>query len=241
MAVILNIESATGVCSVAIGRDGQMLSLKEINEERTHAEVITVFIETVLKESGLKLKAIDAIAVSGGPGSYTGLRIGVSTAKGLCYALNKPLIAIPTLESMSYGVIDGYAKGLFKDKINDDAPDELLFCPMIDARRMEVYTSFFDIDNHAVKDTSADVIQSDSYAEWFENRRLLFFGDGSSKCKDVLSHQSNAIFLDDVLPSASTMILLSEDKFNHGLFEDLAYYEPFYLKNFVATKAKENT
>ena len=224
MSCILNIETATKVCSVAIGRDGELIALKETNKEKSHSSVITLLIQEVLKKAGIVLSDLDAIAVSRGPGSYTGLRIGVSTAKGLCYSLDKPLIAISTLQAM--------ARGRVENKSNIP----ILYCPMIDARRMEVYTAFYDADNNEVRKPGADIIDKNSYANILDKNKVVFFGDGAAKCKATLSHHANAIFVDDVLPSARNMIPLSEKAFNDQQFEDVAYFEPYYLKDFIAQK-----
>lgn len=238
MATILNLESATGICSVSIGKDGALLALRETDEARSAAAVITVFTEEIIKESGIAFKELDAVAVSGGPGSYTGLRIGVSTAKGYCFALDIPLISISTLQAMAYGVSQKVKQGLFKDVLSAVNDENILLCPMIDARRMEVYTSFYNLDLETIKPVSADIIDEHSYEDILKDKKMLFFGDGAGKCKETFAHQPNAIFLDDNLPTAMNMIALSEKKFNDKNFEDLAYFEPFYLKDFVATKPK---
>ena len=230
MALILNLETATTVCSVSLAKDGVLLALKEINGDYSHAENLTLFIEDVFKPAGLKLNSIDAVAVSKGPGSYTGLRIGVSTAKGLCYSLDKPLIAINTLEHISYSVSKTIPKEL--PVIN------YLLCPMLDARRMEVYCALFDSQNKYVMPTSALIIDENSFAEYLKENTIYFFGDGASKCKQVLAGNENAIFIDGVFPSAKNMIPLSEEAFDKKQFEDVACFEPFYLKDFVAGKKK---
>jgi len=222
MSYILNIETATKVCSVAIGRDGELIAFKETHTEKSHATVITLFIREVLKETGIALSDLDAVAVSKGPGSYTGLRIGVSTAKGLCYSLDKPLIAVSTLQAMA------------RRRVENKSEIPILYCPMIDARRMEVYTAFYDLDNNEVRKTSADIIDENSYADVLDKNKIVFFGDGAAKCKDALSHHANAIFMDDIFPSAKNMIPLSEKAFNDEQFEDVAYFEPYYLKDFIA-------
>ncbi len=222
MSLILNLETSTKVCSVAIGKDGKLIALKEANEDKSHSSVITLFIMEVLSKAGITLYDLDAIAVSKGPGSYTGLRIGVSTAKGLCYSLNKSLIAVNTLQAMAVGIT------VYKEF------GAAIFCPMIDARRMEVYTCFYDSDNNEVRKTSADIIDKNTYADILDKNKVVFFGDGSAKCKDALSHHANAIFVEGVFTSAKNMIPLSEKAFNNGQFEDVAYFEPYYLKDFIA-------
>jgi tRNA threonylcarbamoyladenosine biosynthesis protein TsaB len=222
--MILQIETATTVCSVALANRGEVVAFKEINQRNVHAEVITVFIDEILKNAGLKYKQLDAVAVSSGPGSYTGLRIGVSTAKGLCYALDKPLIAVETLEAMARGII---ANGVDKD---------VLLCPMIDARRMEVYTALFDAEGNRVQPTTAEIIDENSFATQLANSKILFFGDGAPKCRETLSGNTNAIFIDDFANSAVHLTAKAYQKFQAGEFEDVAYYEPFYLKDFLVTK-----
>lgn len=226
MALILHLETATTVCSVALAKDGQLLSKKELNGDYTHAENLTCFIETVVEEAKRSLKEVDAIAISKGPGSYTGLRIGVSTAKGLCYSLDKPLIALNTLEHSAYGCSLQHGK-------EDD-----LFCPMIDARRMEVYCAVFDKSNKLIRATAAEIIDEHSFADLLQKQTVYFFGDGSAKCKAALASNPNAIFLDHLYPSALNMIPLADQAFQDKQFEDVAYFEPFYLKDFVAGKKK---
>jgi tRNA threonylcarbamoyladenosine biosynthesis protein TsaB len=223
MAIILNIETSTRVCSVALAVDGKVVSLKESHEKNAHAQNITLFSESVIREAGLEFKDLDAVAVSKGPGSYTGLRIGVSTAKGFCYALDKPLIAVGTLTSLAAGMVTK------KDKAKG-----YLFCPMIDARRMEVYAALFDADLNTIMDTKAMIIDADSFSDRLSEQPVVFAGDGAEKCKELLGDHANAVFLDDFLPSATHMAQLSEQKFNNEGFEDVAYFEPFYLKDFVA-------
>jgi len=226
MALILNLETATTVCSVALAKDGQLLSSKEINGDYTHAENLTRFIEIALQEANHTLADLDAIAVSKGPGSYTGLRIGVSTAKGLCYALDKPLIALNTLEHSAYTCSLTYGEK------ND------LVCPMIDARRMEVYCAVYTKTHQLIRSTAAEIIDEHSFNDLLEKHRIYFFGDGAEKCKSVLGNNPNAVFIDSLYPSASHMILLSEKAYINRSFEDVAYFEPFYLKDFVAGKKK---
>ncbi len=232
MALILNIETSTSVCSVALARDSKLLSVKEIDGENSHSSVITLFIDEVIKKAGVELSSLDAIAVSKGPGSYTGLRIGVSTAKGLCYAIDKPLIAVSTLQSMAYRMSKRY---ISKNPKNNP---EVLFCPMIDARRMEVYAALYDVNNCIIRNISADIINKDSYSNFLEKRKVYFFGNGASKCKALLSHNKNAVFIDNMNASAVNMIDLAEKKYQEKDFEDLAYFEPFYLKDFLANKSK---
>jgi tRNA threonylcarbamoyladenosine biosynthesis protein TsaB len=225
--MILQIETATASCSVALARDGHVLAVKQVNERNVHAEVITLFIDELVNKSGLTYQDIDAIAVSRGPGSYTGLRIGVSTAKGLCFALDKPLIGIDTLEAMVYGVING----------NDyQVTAGTLFCPMIDARRMEVFTAVFDAAGKNIQPTSAQIINDDSFDDLLKNNKMFFFGDGAEKCRAILGENPNAAFLPGFVNSASYLTQKALEKFRNKDFEDLAYFEPYYLKDFIAGK-----
>jgi tRNA threonylcarbamoyladenosine biosynthesis protein TsaB len=225
MALILQIETATTSCSVAIAKDGVVLAYKEANERNIHAEVITRFVEHVISEAGVKYHQLDAIAVSCGPGSYTGLRIGVSTVKGLCYALDKPLIAIETLEAMSSGA-----------KLKEVYNKDMLLCPMIDARRMEIFTAVFDSEGNRIQTTSALIIDENSFSDLLEDRKVLFFGDGAEKCQSVLSSNPNAVFLTGFVNSAVYLSEKALEKFFNKEFEDVAYFEPYYLKEFIAGK-----
>ncbi len=231
MAKILCIETATKVCSVALFNDEKLVSLQENKTDRSHAELLTVFVEKILKENNLSVSDLDAIAVSKGPGSYTGLRIGVSAAKGLAYGANIPLISVDTLQSMAFGVVNS---DIGQEVINKKA----LFCPMIDARRMEVYSAFYDINTNKIKEVSADIIEEETYSEILNTQRVLFFGDGSHKCIETLTSE-NAIFIDDINPSAKDMGVLAFKAFTSNKFEDTAYFEPFYLKDFVAKQPKK--
>lgn len=230
MALILNIETSTTVCSVALGRDGKSIALKELNDGYTHSENLTLFIRDILKEANVAFSAIDAIAVSKGPGSYTGLRIGVSTAKGLCFSLDKPLIGINTLQSMAS------LKPLLKEE--EILKDQFLFCPMIDARRMEVYCAFYDCSNREIRKTEAIIVDENSFADILANYKVVFFGDGAEKCIEKLAQHKNAIFADNVFPSAKYMTTLAEQAFASSRFENLAYFEPYYLKEFVGGQKK---
>lgn len=225
MAIILQIETATTSCSVALSRNGDILAFKEINSRNVHAEVITLYIDELMKTEGIGYAQLDAVAVSCGPGSYTGLRIGVSTAKGLCYAIGKPLIAVETLAAMANGIVA-------KNSISTD----VLLCPMIDARRMEVFTAVFDQKGYAIKPTSADIIDGDSFADMLATHEILFFGDGAAKCQAALSGNTNAKFITDFANSAVDMTEISARKFLDKDFVDVAYFEPFYLKDFIAGK-----
>jgi tRNA threonylcarbamoyladenosine biosynthesis protein TsaB len=226
MAAILLIETATQVCSVGLCVDNHLVSIRESFDQRSHAELITTFISEILHEGGCLFEQLDAVAVSKGPGSYTGLRIGISTAKGICFACDIPLISVDTLQALAWGM------KVQAEKLSQR--NDQLFCPMIDARRMEVYTAIFDSDLVPIMPTEALIVQADSLNNWLENRQLWFAGDGSVKCKQIFSHQENALFLDEINPSVSNMVQLANLAFHEKRFENLAYFEPFYLKDFVA-------
>ncbi len=219
---LLCIETATEICSVALLQDDKLIALRENHEGNAHASQITLLIEAVMKDANIELKNLDAIAVSKGPGSYTGLRVGVSTAKGLCYALDIPLIAINTLESLAHEII----KNNNIQKAN--------FCAMLDARRMEVYCAVFDNQMNSIKKTEAKIIDENSFADLLEISEVYFFGNGSAKCKNIFTHP-NAKFIDDIKCSAENMNGIAQKLFLEKQFEDVAYFEPFYLKDFVGT------
>jgi tRNA threonylcarbamoyladenosine biosynthesis protein TsaB len=225
--LIIQIETATVACSVALAKDGEVLGVKLVNERNRHAEVVTLFAEELIKEAGLTYNDLDAIAISSGPGSYTGLRIGTSTAKGLCFALDKPLIAIETLQSMASGIIN--REGYVYD-------EDMLLCPMIDARRMEVYTAIFTTTGETIKSTAAEIIDENSFSNLLIEKKVLFFGDGAEKCKDVLSRNPNALFYDGFVNSAADLTLKAAAKYGDKEFVDVAYFEPYYLKDFIAGK-----
>jgi tRNA threonylcarbamoyladenosine biosynthesis protein TsaB len=232
MALILNIETSTEVCSVALAKDGEAIYLKESTEGMNHSRLLTLFIEQLFAENRLDIKSLDAVAVSKGPGSYTGLRIGVSVAKGLCYGLEIPLISVGSLKTLGVYTATNYSQFT-----NIPAAANPLFCPMIDARRMEVYTSLYDLAGNELKQVSAEIVTSDFLAALLDKQPVLFFGNGAAKCAEVLQHK-NAVFAGPSATSASFMMQLSERKFEEKQFEDVAYFEPFYLKNFVATIPK---
>jgi tRNA threonylcarbamoyladenosine biosynthesis protein TsaB len=230
VATILHIESSTLTCSVAISRNGDMLALQESQDQSyAHSEKLVVYIDEVIKQAKLKPSDLDAVCVSKGPGSYTGLRIGVSAAKGLCYGLGIPLLSVGSLESMAH---------LVKANFENELADVSFLCPMIDARRMEVYMQLFDAGLNQLQAVSAEIIDEKSFASELEKGRVVFLGDGAAKCKEIIQH-TNAIFLDDFKTSASGMIPLAESKFANKQFEDVAYFEPYYLKDFVAGKPKK--
>jgi tRNA threonylcarbamoyladenosine biosynthesis protein TsaB len=227
MSLILQIETATASCSVALAKDGSILSFKQVNERNIHAEVITLFIDELIAQAGLSYDQLDAIAVSCGPGSYTGLRIGLSTAKGLCFALDKPLIAIETLEAMAYGIM----------RLVEYSPDnDILLCPMIDARRMEVFTAVFNTTGERITPTTAAIIDEHSFDDLLKDHKILFFGDGAEKCRIVLGNHPNARFLPGFINSAIFLTQRAIEKFRKNEFEKVAYFEPYYLKDFIAGK-----
>lgn len=225
MALILNIETSTKNCSVSISKDGKIIASKELNSDNySHAEKLHPFINDVLSTKSLKLADLDAVAVSKGPGSYTGLRIGVSAAKGICYASDIPLIAIPTLYSLASSQQGKYS----------------ILIPMLDARRMEVYSSIYDKDLNKLRETKADIIDEKSYLEYLDKGQVIFFGDGAEKCKKIITHK-NAIFIDNIFPSAKYMGEIAEKMYLEKTFEDTAYFEPFYLKDFVSFSPPKKT
>jgi tRNA threonylcarbamoyladenosine biosynthesis protein TsaB len=233
MALILSIETATNICSIALSKDGTTLCSEESSVRNTHSAIITLLIENVLNQAGKDFHDLDAIAVSEGPGSYTGLRIGVASAKGLCYALDKPLIGVGTLHALSNGM-----KNVFSvdPVINKNKP--VLYCPLIDARRMEVFCAIYDNSGKEVQKPGAEIITEDAFSGYFDKNILVFAGDGALKCKSLLEHHPDVYFLDDFNASATFIATLAEEKFVKNEFEDLAYFEPFYLKDFVAGKPK---
>ncbi len=228
MAVILNIETATEVCAVNVARDGKVLFERESLEGLNHSELLTVFIEELFRESGFSARQLDAVAVSKGPGSYTGLRIGVSVAKGLCYSLDIPLLAVGTLDAMGRYTAEN------RHQYFPQSDDKTLFCPMIDARRMEVYTAMYDAAGNQLEPVSARIIDENAFSGQLAQHRVLFFGNGAEKCKTALAHP-NALFAGPQKASARFMIKYAEDKFINNNREDVAYFEPFYLKDFIAT------
>ncbi|MCK0160716.1 tRNA (adenosine(37)-N6)-threonylcarbamoyltransferase complex dimerization subunit type 1 TsaB [Allomuricauda sp. F6463D] len=224
MAIILHLETATTNCSVSISRDDEIIVLKENNAvSYSHSEQLHLYIKEALKEASLSLSDMDAVAISKGPGSYTGLRIGVSAAKGLCFSLDIPLISVPTLQSMAHQV---------------DVEIGALIIPVLDARRMEVYSSVFDSDYKEVRETRAEVINENSFAEYIEENKVYVVGSGAEKCRGVVQHP-NFIFDESVVPSAKDMVSIAIKKFGSKQFEDVAYFEPYYLKDFVLQQKKK--
>ena len=224
MPIILSLETSTDVCSVALHEDGALLAQAEIHEAQAHAARLAPLIDQVMRETAVLMKQVAAVAVTAGPGSYTGLRIGTSTAKGICYAQDIPLIAAGTLELLAF-------------QANTHNPTGALLCPMIDARRMEVYCMIADHKLQMLRPVTAEVIDGNSFSELLRDRQVLFFGNGAEKCRAVITHP-NAVFLSGVYPQAAFLGTMAARKFDAGDFEDLIRFKPFYLKEFVAKKAK---
>jgi len=224
MGMILNLETTTTNCSVSLAKNGVILAMKELNSANfSHAEKLHLFIEDVSKESGVNLATLDAISVSKGPGSYTGLRIGVSAAKGLCFALNKPLISIATLKSMASQL---------------EVKEESFIIPVLDARRMEVYSAVFNAKLNQVRETRAEVIDENSFTDFTGAEHVHFLGSGAEKIKPILG-DTQSTYHTHIVPSAKEMAKLSDEKFKNKDFEDVAYFEPFYLKDFVLQTKKK--
>jgi tRNA threonylcarbamoyladenosine biosynthesis protein TsaB len=230
MAIILGIETATSICSVALVKDGKLLAIRESEGVKEHSAALTGYIAEVFSDAGLKYADMDAIAVSMGPGSYTGLRIGVSSAKGLCYALDKPFIAIDTLKALAY-------QALQRCKTEGKETTNTLLIPMLDARRMEVYTAIFDHNLQVIEAVNALVVTDDAFKK-FDNREIVYFGDGALKCIPLFENKSNYTCLGNIPLSAEALCMLAVDDFKNGNFADTAYCEPFYLKDFIAGKPK---
>ena len=231
MSLILCIETGTDICSVGIARDGELMSLRESDQGRDHAKQVAVFVDELLRETGVKPDELDAVAVGMGPGSYTGLRIGVSFAKGLCYGLNIPLLAVGSLEALTDVAIKDYEAGIIQVEGWDDA----LLCPMVDARRMEVYTQIFNSRCESQSEVSAEIITEDSFSQWRAKGKLVIFGNGAAKCQEMLP---DAIYI-DVAPSARGLTRIAHQLFEAGKTVDIAYFEPFYLKDFVVIPSKK--
>lgn len=223
MATILCIETATTNCSVALSVNGKTVAvIEDNNNQYSHAERLHVFIDEILKKSAIHPTQLDAVAISKGPGSYTGLRIGVSAAKGLSYALHIPLISVATLQALAYKVKD----------VNG------VIVSMLDARRMEVYAAIFNANYQEIRETKAEILTPELYNYYLENNTVYFIGNAVTKAKQIISHQ-NAVFIENELPSAKQMGSIAFQKFKQKYFEDVAYFEPFYLKDFVAIKPKK--
>ena len=234
--MLLSIETSTSACSVALHDADALLGCHELHTERTSAAMLTTLIGDLVKHTGHALSDLDAIAVAKGPGSYTGLRIGVSTAKGLCFALDKPLLAVNTLEAMTEQIRP--VLSLVSGQIRQ-TDSSLTFCPMIDARRMEVYCAFYDKNGREIRPTVAEIIDEHSFAELLAQGPVVFFGDGAAKCQAVLGKHPNAIFpTEPVVPSARTVGRLATALLAESQFENVATFEPFYLKEFMTTQPK---
>ncbi len=227
MSCILNIETSTSVCSIALSQDGQCLLSREDHGGYHHAEKLGSFVQEAISFADSHLIPLDAVAVSSGPGSYTGLRIGVSMAKGICYARDLKLIAIPTLEVLTVPIL-----------LENDLEEGTLLCPMIDARRMEVYAAIYDRGLSPIREIRADVVDETTYKEYLEKGKVCFFGNGASKCKEFLKGP-NAIIIKNIEPLAKNMFPLAEKRIAQNKIEDVAYFEPFYLKDFVTKPAKK--
>lgn len=232
MSLILAIETGTDVCSVGIAKDGELLSLRESDEGRDHARKVGVFVDELLRETGIVPDELDAVAVGKGPGSYTGLRIGVSFAKGLCYGLQKPLVAVGSLDALAEVAREDYEAGI----LSVDDWDGAYLCPMVDARRMEVYAQVFDTEGRPQGEVSAEVVDEGSFAAFRgQGRPFVIFGSGARKCADVLP---DAVYV-EVTPSARGLARLAQQALDEGRTEDIAYFEPFYLKDFVVTTSRK--
>jgi tRNA threonylcarbamoyladenosine biosynthesis protein TsaB len=235
MALILNIETSTPVCSIALAENDNILALRESTEEKSHAGNLAVFIEEILNEKKISVQDLDAIAIGKGPGSYTGLRIGVATAKGLAYGAKIPLVAVSTLETLvRFGL-----QRMEKDKLPVPCNENTVFCPMVDARRMEVYMALFDFSGQRIQNDVALVVGPDTFLSVPSSRSMIFLGSGASKCRDLVTLK-NAFWLDGMYPSATAMAVNSNRLFQEGRYEDIAYFEPHYLKDFITTTSRKN-
>ena len=231
MSLILCIETGTDICSVGIARDGELVSLRESDEGRDHAKKVGVFVDELLRETGITPDELDAVAVGKGPGSYTGLRIGVSFAKGLCYGLNIPLLAVGSLDALTQVAMEDYEAGIF----DVDGWDDALLCPMVDARRMEVYTRLYTSTGEPLSDVKAEVVDETTFADVRRDKQLVIFGNGAAKCCEAMPA---ATFV-EVAPSARGLARLAERRLQAGQTEDIAYFEPIYLKDFVVIPSKK--
>lgn len=234
MVYILHIETSENICSTALSEDDKLIAFFESNTEKSHSQILTSLIYKLFEQTNIAISNLHAVAVSTGPGSYTGLRIGVSVAKGICYGRKIPLIAINTLEILCHA-----AKNSFQFAQGNEANGSTLLVPMIDARRMEVYQQYFNLNYESISDVTSEVISSTSYNDLLKFNQLYFFGSGADKIVNIISHE-NAIFLRNIRPHAKYMINSAFRAYNNQIFANLAYYEPFYLKSFKATQAKKN-
>ena len=238
MACILHIETSANICSVAVSEDGQCIfEQKEQGERGAGAEHLGTMVDEALSFTDNHAIPFDAVAVSCGPGSYTGLRIGVSMATGICYGRDLKLIAVPTLELMCVPVLLSEKIKVKSEKLATALPEDALLCPMIDARRMEVYSALYERSLKTVREVGADVVTAETYKEGLDKRPIYFFGNGAQKCMETINHP-NAHLIEGIEPLAKWMMPLAEKRFLNEQFEDVAYFEPFYLKDFVAIKAK---
>ena len=231
MSLILCIETGTDICSVGLSRDGELISLRESDEGRDHARNVALFVDELLRENDIAAEELSAVAVGMGPGSYTGLRIGVSFAKGLCYGLQIPLVAVGSLDSMVQVAREDHEAGI----IDVDNWNDAVLCPMVDARRMEVYTQLFDAQGQPLNEVKAEIVTEESFKEWRNERQLVIFGNGATKCREVLN---DATYI-NVTPSARGLAALAHQRLEAGQTEDIAYFEPFYLKDFIIIPSKK--
>lgn len=231
MSLILCIETGTDICSVGLSRDGELISLRESDEGRDHARNVALFVDELLRENDIAAEELSAVAVGMGPGSYTGLRIGVSFAKGLCYGLQIPLVAVGSLDSMVQVAREDHEAGI----IDVDNWNDAVLCPMVDARRMEVYTQMFDTQGLPLNEVKAEIVTEESFKEWRGERQLVIFGNGAAKCREVLN---DATYI-NVTPSARGLAALAHQRLEAGQTEDIAYFEPFYLKDFIIIPSKK--
>ena len=231
MALLLSLETSTQACSAAVHKDGVLLASREIQTPRSAAAQLAVIVHEVVSEAKFKMADLQGIVVASGPGSYTGLRIGVATAKGLCYALNIPLISVNTLQLMAYQGKDYLKANLSRT----EQENEILLCPMIDARRMEVYCLIQDFNLNEIEPTQAKIIDEQSFKNYFQNRVIYFLGEGAEKCKEIIHHGS-ARFVPQLTPQAASLGELGYLKWKQSEFEDVVTFEPFYLKDFLIRK-----
>ena len=231
MSLILCIETGTDICSVGLSRDGELISLRESDEGCDHARNVALFVDELLRENDIAAEELSAVAVGMGPGSYTGLRIGVSFAKGLCYGLQIPLVAVGSLDSMVQVAREDHEAGI----IDVDNWNDAVLCPMVDARRMEVYTQMFDAQGQPLNEVKAEIVTEESFKEWRNERQLVIFGNGAAKCREVLN---DATYI-NVTPSARGLAALAHQRLEAGQTEDIAYFEPFYLKDFIIIPSKK--
>jgi tRNA threonylcarbamoyladenosine biosynthesis protein TsaB len=229
MPLLLSLETSSTVCSVALHKGANLLGASELLIEKSHSSHITVMISQLMENSGVELKQLSAVVVSGGPGSYTGLRIGSSTAKGLCYSLDIPLLEVSTLNGLAQQVISSVPE-----------PQQYLFCPMMDARRMEVYTCLLDANLEEHLPVTPVILDEQTFEEQLREQPIIFFGNGAAKFKKLKEGNANALFVEGIQPSAKTIGQLALAKYERQAFEDVAYYEPFYLKDVYITSASKN-